>query len=139
MDPRLVTALLVVGAFCLGVLFTRYGVGWRRKPAMGMTKKEYDFLVNQRFNDRLGDIIEDMRHKGEANDYWCEKWMRQLAASRGRYGWKDMRHPLPGSKEAKRQVTAVKVVDLEEQPVVQLPKPKKTFSDRFRELFIKPS
>lgn len=106
---------------------------------MGMTKKEYDFLANQRLNDRLCDVIEDMRFKGEANDYWCEKWMRQFAAARGRYGWKDMRHPLPGSKEAKRIAAATRLIAVEEQPAVKLPQPKKTFADRFRELFKQPS
>lgn len=134
----MIEVLIVLVAFSLGVLVSR-----RKKPAMGMTRKQRQNYINLLLNDKVGDAIEDLYYQKQITLWERNRFYRQFAARRGtsrkECGWHDVTLP---KKKVQEQIPVADVPPLVQdgkQTVVTAFVPKKRFSDRFRELFIKPA
>jgi hypothetical protein len=135
----MIEVLVVLMAFGLGVLVSK-----RKKPAMGMTRKQRVNYINLLLNDKVGEAIEELYYQNQITLWERNRFYRQFAARRGtsrkECGWHDV--TLPKKKVYEPKVVVVPTpspVEDEKQPVVTAFVPKKTFADRFRELFKQPS
>lgn len=107
----------------------------RKKRKMGVTRKQREGYINMIFNDRIGDVIEDMYYKNEVTIWERNKLYRQIAARRGkRWGTRDLCHD-PICKNNPQRPKAEEITPVETPNVVVLPAEKLTLAQRIAALY----